>query len=150
MKKFILPIIVVLLLVWLVFNKVQYYSLSDQFRATQDSLVNAVDSLKVEIAKDDSTILVLNELDADLQEKLDEQKDKVKTIVKYVEVEKNKVDNYTEQELISAFYKRYPIDTVTNPLPVAPPYTTICIYSTFVEEWAALGEGGTPLTTLKN
>jgi len=121
MKKFILPIIVVLLLVWLVFNKVQYYSLSDQFRATQDSLVNAVDSLKVEIAKDDSTILVLNELDADLQEKLDEQKDKVKTIVKYVEVEKNKVDNYTEQELISAFYKRYPIDTVTNPLPVAQP-----------------------------
>jgi hypothetical protein len=121
MKKFILPIIVVLLLVWLVFNKVQYYSLSDQFRATQDSLVNAVDSLKVEIAKDDSTILVLNELDADLQEKLDEQKDKVKTIVKYVEVEKNKVDSYTEQELISAFYKRYPIDTVTNPLPVAQP-----------------------------
>ena len=121
MKKFILPIIVILLLVWLVFDKVQYYGLSDQFRATQDSLVNAVDSLKVEIAKDDSTILVLNELDADLQEKLDEQKDKVKTIVKYVEVEKNKVDSYTEQELISAFYKRYPIDTVTNPLPVAQP-----------------------------
>lgn len=121
MKKYILPIIIVLLLTWLVVDKVEYYGLSDKFRNTQDSLVHAVDSLKVEIAKDDSTIFVLNELDAHLQEKLDEQKDKVKTIVKYVEVEKNKVDSYTEQELVSSFNKRYPIDTVTNPLPVAQP-----------------------------
>ena len=121
MKKYILPIIIVLLLVWLVFDKVQDYGLSDQFRNTQDSLVNAVDSLKVEIAKDDSTIFVLNELDAHLQEKLEEQKDKVKTIVKYVEVEKNKVDSYTEQELVSSFNQRYPTDTTTNPLPIAQP-----------------------------
>jgi hypothetical protein len=121
MKKYILPIIVVLLLVWLVFDKVEYYGLSDEFKTKQDSLVHAVDSLKVEIAKDDSTIFVLNELDAHLQEKLEEQKDKIKTVVKYVEVEKNKVDSYTEQELVSSFNKRYPTDTVTNPLPIAQP-----------------------------
>ena len=121
MKKYILPIIVVLLLVWLVFGKVEYYGLSDEFKVKQDSLVHAVDSLKVEIAKDDSIIFVLNELDAHLQEKLEEQKDKIKTVVKYVEVEKNKVDSYTEQELVSSFNKRYPIDTITNPLPIAQP-----------------------------
>jgi hypothetical protein len=32
--------------------------------------------------------------------------------------------------------------------PVAPPYTTIYIYSTLVDEWAALGEGGTPFTII--
>ena len=29
---------------------------------------------------------------------------------------------------------------------MAPPYTTICIYSTLVAECAALGDGGTPFT----
>jgi hypothetical protein len=38
-----------------------------------------------------------------------------------IEIEKNNVDSYTEQELISSLNKRYPKDTVTNPLPVAQP-----------------------------
>jgi hypothetical protein len=121
MKKFIFPLVVVVLLFWVFADKCNYSSLSSEFKAKQDSLTQAVDSLKVEIAKDDSTIFVLNELDAHLQEKLEEQKDKVKTIVKYVEIEKNKIDNYTEQELVSSFNKRYPIDTISNPLPVAQP-----------------------------
>jgi hypothetical protein len=121
MKKFIFPLVVVVLLFWIFADKCNYSSLSKDFKVKQDSLVQAVDSLKVKIAKDDSTIFILNELDAHLQEKLDEQKDKIKTVVKYVEVEKNKIDNYTEQELISSFNKRYPIDTISNPLPVAQP-----------------------------
>ena len=121
MKKFIFPLVIVALLFWIFTDKCNYSSLSSEFKVKQDSLVQAVDSLKVEIAKDDSIIFVLNELDAHLQEKLEEQKDKVKTIVKYVEIEKNKVDNYTEQELVSLFNKRYPTDTVSNPLPIAQP-----------------------------
>lgn len=121
MKKYILPIIVILLLVWLVFNKVQYYSLSDQFRVTQDSLVAAVDNMKLEIVKDDSVIAVLDKKDDSLQYVLDHQKVKVKTIVEYIEVEKSNVDSYSEVELISSFNKRYPTDTITNPLPVAQP-----------------------------
>jgi hypothetical protein len=121
MKKLILPLVIVILLFWVFADKCNYSNLSNEFTAKQDSLVQAVDSLKFEIAKDDSIIFVLNELDAHLQEKLDEQKNKIKTVVKYVEIEKNKIDNYTEQELVSSFNQRYPTDTVTNPLPLAMP-----------------------------
>lgn len=121
MKKYILPIIIILLFGWLVCNKVEYYGLSDQFRATQDSLVAAVDSMQLEIAKDDSAIAILDKKDDSLQYVIDHQKAKVKTIVEYIEVEKNNVDSYSEQELIGSFNKRYPKDTVTNPLPVAQP-----------------------------
>ena len=121
MKKLIFPLVIVALLFWVFADKCNYSSLSKDFKVKQDSLVQAIDLLKVEIAKDDSTIFVLNELDTHLQEKLDEQRDKIKTVVKYVEVEKNKIDTYSEHELISSFNQRYPIDTITNPLPVAQP-----------------------------
>jgi SMC interacting uncharacterized protein involved in chromosome segregation len=121
MKKYILPIIIILLFGWLVCNKVEYYGLSDQFRATQDSLVAAVDSMQLEIAKDDSAIAILDKKDDSLQYVIDHQKAKIKTIVQYVEVESVKIDEFSEVELVSSFYKRYPKDTVTNPLPVAQP-----------------------------
>jgi hypothetical protein len=121
MKKYILPIIIILLFGWLVVNKVDYYGLSDQFKATQDSLVAAVDSMQLEIAKDDSAIAILDKKDDSLQYVIDHQKAKVKTIVEYIEIEKNNVDSYSEAELVSSFNKRYPTDTITNPLPVAQP-----------------------------
>ena len=49
------------------------------------------------------------------------QKNKIKIVVKYVKVEKNKIDTYSETELVSSFNKRYPTDTTTNPLPIAQP-----------------------------
>jgi hypothetical protein len=121
MKKLIFPLVIVVLLFWIFADKCNYSSLSSDFKVKQDSLVHTVDSLKVEIAKDDSVILELNIQDAQLQEELSFQKDKIKTVVKYVEVEKNKIDTYTEHELISSFNQRYPTDTVTNPLPLAQP-----------------------------
>ena len=121
MKKYILPIIVILLFGWLVCNKVEYYGLSDQFRTTQDSLTKAVDSMEVEIQKHDSAVAVLSQIDDSLQYVIDHQKAKIKTIVQYVEVESVKIDEFSEVELVSSFYKRYPKDTVTNPLPVAQP-----------------------------
>ena len=121
MKKYILPIIIILLFGWLVVNKVDYYGLSDQFKATQDSLVAAVDSMQLEIAKDDSAIAILDKKDDSLQYVIDHQKAKVKTIIEYIEIEKNNVDSYSEAELVSSFNKRYPTDTITNPLPIAQP-----------------------------
>jgi hypothetical protein len=121
MKKYILPIIVILLFGWLVCNKVEYYGLSDQFRTTQDSLTKAVDSMEVEIQKHDSAVAVLSQIDDSLQYVIDHQKAKVKTIIEYIEIESVKIDEFSEAELVSSFYKRYPKDTVTNPLPVAQP-----------------------------
>jgi len=121
MKKYILPIIILLLFGWLICNKVEYYGLSDQFKTTQDSLAAAVDSMQLEIAKDDSAIAILDKKDDSLQYVIDHQKAKVKTIVEYIEVEKNNIDGFSNPELISSLNKRYPKDTVTNPLPVAQP-----------------------------
>ena len=121
MKKFILPIIVVLLLVWLVVDKVQQYGLSDEFRATQDSLVQAVDSMKADIHEKDLQISALEELDHDLQGKVDYWKSHQKVITKYVDSAKLIVDNYSEKELITFFNQRYPKDTTTNQLPLAQP-----------------------------
>ena len=121
MKKLIFPLVIVALLFWVFADKCNYSSLSKDFKVKQDSLVQAVDSLQLEIAKDDSVIVVLNELDNNLREQLDTQKNKIKTIVKYVEIEKNKIDTYSEAELVSSFNQRYPADTITNPLPLAQP-----------------------------
>lgn len=121
MKKYILPIILILLLLWLAFDKVSNIGLTNEFKAKQDSLVAAVDSMKSVIAKEDRVIDSLNEIDNELQYIVDHQKGKVITIYKTIEVEKNNIDNLTEQELVSSFNKRYPTDTITNPLPVAQP-----------------------------
>ena len=91
------------------------------FKAEMDSLHKVNDSLLVEIKKDDAAIDSLNEVSEDLTYKVEHQKAKVVKIVETVEVEKNKVDTYTEHELISSFNNRYPKDTITNPLPLAQP-----------------------------
>jgi peptidoglycan hydrolase CwlO-like protein len=121
MKKYILPILILLLLCWIVFDKVKDFGLSTEFTTKQDSLVHAVDSLKLEIAKDDAEIDSLDIVAVELQYKLDHQKAKVKTIVEYIEVEKNNIDGFSNPELVSSFNNRYPADTITNPLLVAQP-----------------------------
>ncbi len=121
MKKYILPIILILLLLWLAFDKVSNIGLSSEFKAKQDSLVHAVDSMKLEIAKDDSVIAILDKKDDSLQYVLDHQKTKVVKVVEIIEIEKAKVDELNEQQLISSFNNRYPTDTISNPLPLAQP-----------------------------
>lgn len=121
MKKYILPIILILILLWLAFDKVKNVGLTEEFKAKQDSLVAAVDSMQLEIAKDDSVIAVLDLKDDSLQYVIDHQKAKVITVTKWVDSSKGKIDTYTEAELVSSFNKRYPTDTITNPLPVAQP-----------------------------
>ena len=121
MKKYILPIILILLLLWLVFDKVSNIGLTSEFKAKQDSLVHAVDSMQLVIAKEDAEIDSLDVVAIELQYKIDHQKAKVKTIVEYIEVEKNNIDGFSNPELVSSFNKRYPADTITNPLLVAQP-----------------------------
>ena len=91
------------------------------FLAQVDSLHKVNDSLYSEIAKDDAEIDSLDLVAVELQYKVDHQKAKVIKIVETIEIEKNNIDSYSEQELVSSLNKRYPKDTVTNPLPVAQP-----------------------------
>ena len=63
MKKLIFPLVVVALLFWIFLDKCNYSNLSYDFKAKQDSLVQTVDSLQVEIAKSDSVINNLNILE---------------------------------------------------------------------------------------
>jgi hypothetical protein len=121
MKKYILPAILILLLLWLAFDKVSNIGLTEEFKVKQDSLVHAVDSMQLEIAKDDAEIDSLDIVAVELQYKLDHQKAKVKTIVEYIEIEKNSIDAYSDPELVTSFNNRYPSDTISNPLLVAQP-----------------------------
>ena len=121
MKKYILPIVLILLLLWLAFDKVSNIGLTSEFKAKQDSLVKAVDSMQLVIAKEDKAIDSLNQIDADLTYKLDHQKAKIVKIKEVVEVEVDRVKNLKGGELVSHFNQRYPADTVSNLLPVAQP-----------------------------
>lgn len=97
---------------------------SSNFKAKLDSLDKVNDSLVLANHKDDSTITALVKLDSVLTYQVAHQKTKVIKIKEYVELEKNKIDNFSEQELVSYLNKRYPKDTITNPLPVAQPVLT--------------------------
>jgi hypothetical protein len=97
------------------------YNVKSDFRAKLDSLDQVNDSLYAENLKDDSAIAELRDIDLDLQYRLDHQKAKVVVIDHWVDSSKQKIDTYTEHELITSFNNRYPADTVTNPLPLAQP-----------------------------
>ena len=94
------------------------------FKGKLDSLDKVNDSLYAENMQDDITIKELYLLDSTLQYKVDHQKAKVVKIKEIVEVEKSKIDNFTEQEIVSYLNQRYPKDTITNPLPIAQPVLT--------------------------
>jgi len=97
------------------------YNVKSDFKAKLDSLDQVNDSLYAENLKDDSAIAELRDIDLDLQYKLDHQKTKVVVIDHWIDSSKQKIDTYTEHELITSFNNRYPADTVTNPLPLAQP-----------------------------
>jgi hypothetical protein len=124
MKK-VLPIVlfavIAILIGSVLFEKCNNNVEHKAFLSQVDSLHKVNDSLQAEIAKDDAAIDSLDIVAVELQYKVDHQKAKVIKIVETIEIEKNNVDSYTEQELISSLNRRYPKDTVTNPLPVAQP-----------------------------
>ena len=121
MKKYILPVILILILLWLAFDKVSNIGLTEEFKTKQDSLVHAVDSMQLEIAKDDAEIDSLDLVAVELQYKIDHQKAKVVKIREIIEIEKNSIDAYSDPELVTSFNNRYPADTINNPLLIAQP-----------------------------
>ena len=121
MKKIVLGILAVIIIAYIVFDKIGDAGLSKEFLAKQDSLVHAVDSMKLTLAIDSVKIDSLNQVDEQLQDKLARTKAKVITVTKFVDSSKAAVDTYSEKELITFFNNRYPKDTITNPLPIAQP-----------------------------
>ena len=121
MKKAVLGILALLVVGYIVFDKIRDAGLSKEFLTKQDSLVQAVDSMKLDIVEKDKAIDSLVVVDVQLQDKLAYAKSHVKTVTKYIDSSKTAIDNFTEHQLITSFNTRYPKDTVTNPLPVAQP-----------------------------
>jgi len=121
MKKIVLGILVFLVAAYIIFDKIGDAGLSKEFLAKQDSLVHAVDSMKLTLAIDSAKIDSLNQVDEELQDKLAHAKGKVIKVVQYVDSSKAAVDTYNEKELVTFFNNRYPKDTTTNKLPLAQP-----------------------------
>jgi hypothetical protein len=121
MKKTILLIVAVLTIGYIIFDKIGDIGLTKEFTQKQDSLVQAVDSMKLDLVQDSIKIDSLELVDNMLTFKVAYMRDHVKTVTKYVDSSKTAIDNYTEHQLVTSFNTRYPTDTITNPLPVAQP-----------------------------
>ena len=121
MKKIVLGILIVLVAAYIIFDKIGDIGLTKEFTQKQDSLVHAVDSMKLTLAVDSAKIDSLNQIDEQLQDKLTYAKSHAKTVTKFIDSSKAIVDTYNEKELITFFNKRYPKDTTTNKLPLAQP-----------------------------
>lgn len=122
MKNILIAVAALVLLAFLGYegcNKIQ--RTEKEFKATLDSLHKANDSLIWLNDKADATIDQYVMIDSLLQEQLENQKTKVVTVTKFIDSSKKAIDTYSEAELISSFNKRYPTDTITNPLPLAQP-----------------------------
>ena len=121
MKKTILLIVAVLTIGYIIFDKIGDIGLTKEFTQKQDSLVQAVDSMKLTLAIDSAKIDSLIVVDNILTEKVTYMKSHVKTVTKFVDSSKTAIDSYTEHQLVTSFNTRYPKDTITNPLPIAQP-----------------------------
>ena len=121
MKKTILLIVAVLAIGYIIFDKIGDIGLTKEFTQKQDSLVHAVDSMKLTLAVDSAKIDSLIVVDNMLTFKVAYMRDHVKTVTKFVDSSKTAIDSYTEHQLVTSFNTRYPKDTVTNPLPIAQP-----------------------------
>ena len=94
------------------------------FKGKLDSLSEVNDYLLIQNQIADSQIEAIERQDSIYIHDLENRKARVVKIKEYVQVEVNKIDNFSEQELVSYLNKRYPKDTITNPLPVAQPVLT--------------------------
>ena len=94
---------------------------SSDFKGKLDSLTEVNDYLLIQNEIADGQIKAIERQDSIYIHDLENRKAKVIKIKEYVQVEVNKIDNFTEQELVSYLNNRYPKDTITNPLPVAQP-----------------------------
>ena len=119
----------IILVVVLAFIGYGLFTLGDikataSFKSKLDSLNQVNDSLTAENEEDNYKIAELQVKDSILTYNIAHQKAKIIKVKEFVDIEKNKIDNFTEQEIVSYLNQRYPKDTITNPLPVAQPVLT--------------------------
>lgn len=123
MSKTIIRILGIALLVFVSYSLFIAVTIKNgtDFKSKLDSLTRVNDSLTYQNTKDNERIHALKALDSALSYEVEHQKTRVIRIDHWIDSSKGKIDTYTEKELVSLFNKRYPKDTVTNPLPLAQP-----------------------------
>lgn len=122
MKKTLLTSILLITLFFIGYEGCKRIQDPDKgFKVTLDSLNKVNDSLLNLNAKADATIEEFRFADSILLYQVEHQKTKIVTVTKFIDSSKEVIDTYSEEQLITSFNKRYPADTITNPLPIAQP-----------------------------
>jgi len=124
MNKFfntLLILTIIGLAIWIILDRIRDKEKDDVFLQKQNQFNRVIDSLKNEIPKKDSVVLVLFEINDSLQHEIDTLEGSVKVVIKYIDSSKISIDNFTEQELVTFYNERYPKDTITNKLPISQP-----------------------------
>jgi hypothetical protein len=124
MNKFfntLLILTVIGLAIWIVLDRIRDKEKDNIFIQKQNQFNRVIDSLKNEIPKKDSVVLVLFEINDSLQHEIDTLEGSIKVVVKYIDSSKISIDNFTERELVNFYNERYPKDTTTNKLPISQP-----------------------------
>lgn len=119
-----LQISIALVIIALVFVGYGMFSIGsikveDSFKVELDRLNNVNDSLTTKNQEDSYKIAELQVQDSILKYNISRKKTRTVVIDRWVDSSKERIDTYSEHELVSSFNKRYPTDTVTNTLPVA-------------------------------
>lgn len=91
------------------------------FKGKLDSLSRVNDSLTTENEEDSYKIATLQVQDSILTYNITHQKAKIIKVKEYVQVQQGIVDDLTSTETVKYFYKRYPEDTVSDPVVAATP-----------------------------
>lgn len=121
MKNVLAIALAAILILFVSYQGCQKIKTEESFKATLDSLNQKNDSLLASIDGKEVIIDSLEAVDSALVFELENQKPQIIKIVKLVDSSKQAIDTYSEGELVASFNKRYPDDTLSNPLPLAQP-----------------------------
>lgn len=115
----VIAIIVLIGIGYVLFERSGYTD--SNFKARLDSLQRATDSLKQNIAIKDQQLVTLQAVDNELSNALANQKIQVNIEREKTDELVKEVTQMTNNQLVSSLNKRYPSDTILNPLPVSEP-----------------------------
>jgi prefoldin subunit 5 len=121
-RKQIFTVIAIIVLIgigYVLFERSGYTD--SNFKAKLASLQRATDSLKQNIAMKDQQLVTLQAVDSELSNALANQKIQVNVEREKTDELVKEVTQMTNSQLVSTLNKRYPSDTLSNPLPVSEP-----------------------------
>lgn len=120
--KVIIYAVALFVIVGIVYVLLEKNSYDDsKFKSRIDSLKLAAEQLERNILKKDSTIAVMNAVDMQLLDRFSHQQTKIIVEREKTEAAVEEVSKLNNSALVSNFNKRYPQDTLSNPLPVSEP-----------------------------